>query len=132
MSEQSSERPYYKRELLEEAKRTSGSVTETDVNDSGTVARVHAIEEKGGVAYRAMIKYNSRSTDGPRVTFASSTWDSDVGVLAGWSKLAVGRLSGPQTLEPWERIFAVFRAALEEYERNGADALESAGESTQP
>lgn len=111
-------RPTYKYDLLQEAKFVQEPVTEVEINNEWeeSVIRVHAIQEYNGTAWRCLIE-DGRGDGDPRVSFAKSYWDSDVDVLRDWSRLATGRLSGSQELPAWESLFAVFNAALGEYQR---------------
>lgn len=104
-------RPTYKRELLEEAKDADGPVTDVDWPKSGRRVNVNSIWAHDGDAYRVEITAHPEYESEPNVTFAHSSYDSDVGVLRDWSSLATGRLTGPQDLASWSALFTVFKHA---------------------
>lgn len=112
----------YREDLVEHALAREETVLDVDwVGD--TRCLYHAVQERDYTVWRATldVDYYPDSDTTPSVKFARCHPHSDADVMQKWTSLATGRLSGPQDLKPWRRMFAVFEAAVECYEEHRLD-----------
>ena len=107
----------YQADLIERALVAEEPVTKVDrTYDHHTL--YHAIQEVGGVCWRCTLdtvdereEYESSIS----VQFAKCWPKSDSKAFRQWSSMATGRLSGPQSLSSWERLFTAFNAVATLY-----------------
>lgn len=118
MTETPPDRPNYPvvhEDLIDRAKATETPVAVTEDKRHRVICR--AAQEADGVVWLAKIEHSERADGAPSVGFQRCHIGADHNSLRKWSSVATGRLSGPQRLPAWERLFTVFSAALHEYNR---------------
>jgi hypothetical protein len=109
-------------EFVDRAMRSQEPVTE--IRKVGEYRRIYSAAQydpNTETVWRADIDadHHPDYDSNPSVQFSRCYPVSDSEIRQQWTRLATGRLSGPQKLGAWESLFTVFNIALSFYNREG-------------